>query len=139
MNENTRKRGIILPINRLKSLRSATSTEINPTPFMHTGKTFLGRILFFILMICLPASSIHAQFRKYSNEFLNIGAGARVLAMGSAQVASVKDAPGKGKLPWVRPALVQLSVRYTHSDHCAVDPTKLFVGNDGQPVRVTPL
>src|SRR5690349_11269839 len=32
-----------------------------------------------------------AQFRKYSNEFLNIGAGARGLAMGSAQVASVKD------------------------------------------------
>jgi hypothetical protein len=31
------------------------------------------------------------QFRKYSNEFLNIGAGARGLAMGSAQVASVKD------------------------------------------------
>ena len=35
-----------------------------------------------------PAS---AQFRKYSNEFLNIGAGARGLAMGSAQVASVED------------------------------------------------
>lgn len=32
-----------------------------------------------------------AQFRKYSNEFLNIGAGARGLAMGSAQVASVED------------------------------------------------
>lgn len=32
------------------------------------------------------------QFRKYSNEFLNIGAGARGLAMGSAQVASVSDA-----------------------------------------------
>jgi hypothetical protein len=33
-----------------------------------------------------------AQFTKYSNEFLNIGAGARGLAMGSAQVASVSDA-----------------------------------------------
>ncbi|MBO9572986.1 MAG: hypothetical protein J7497_12395, partial [Chitinophagaceae bacterium] len=33
----------------------------------------------------------NAQFRKYSNEFLNIGAGARGLAMGSAQVASVND------------------------------------------------
>lgn len=33
-----------------------------------------------------------AQFRKYSNEFLNIGAGARGLAMGGAQIASVKDA-----------------------------------------------
>jgi hypothetical protein len=32
-----------------------------------------------------------AQFRKYSNEFLNIGAGARGLAMGSAQIASVND------------------------------------------------
>jgi len=35
--------------------------------------------------------SSHAQFRKYSNEFLNIGAGARGLAMGSAQAASVSD------------------------------------------------
>ncbi|MEJ7739954.1 MAG: PorV/PorQ family protein [Chitinophagaceae bacterium] len=33
----------------------------------------------------------HGQFRKYSNEFLNIGAGARGLAMGGAQVATVKD------------------------------------------------
>jgi hypothetical protein len=33
-----------------------------------------------------------AQFRKYSNEFLNIGAGARALSMGNAQVASVNDA-----------------------------------------------
>jgi hypothetical protein len=32
-----------------------------------------------------------AQFRKYSNEFLNIGAGARGLGMGGAQVASVSD------------------------------------------------
>jgi hypothetical protein len=35
--------------------------------------------------------SVNAQFRKYSNEFLNIGAGARGLAMGSSQVASVND------------------------------------------------
>lgn len=40
------------------------------------------------LLITLPAT---AQFRKYSNEFLNIGTGARGLAMGSAQVASVSD------------------------------------------------
>src|SRR5687767_1672089 len=38
--------------------------------------------------LCLTAT---AQFRKYSNEFLNIGAGARGLSMGSAQVASVND------------------------------------------------
>lgn len=35
--------------------------------------------------------SSQAQFRKYSNEFLNIGVGGRGLAMGSAQVASVGD------------------------------------------------
>ncbi len=32
-----------------------------------------------------------AQFRKYSNEFLNIGAGARSLGMGGANIATVKD------------------------------------------------
>lgn len=37
------------------------------------------------------SSSASAQFRKYSNEFLNIGAGARGLGMGSAQVATVHD------------------------------------------------
>jgi hypothetical protein len=35
--------------------------------------------------------SLHSQFRKYSNEFLNIGAGARGLAMGGAQLSSVQD------------------------------------------------
>ena len=44
----------------------------------------------FILAI-LYFSNASAQFRKYSNEFLNIGAGARGLAMGGAQVASVHD------------------------------------------------
>lgn len=33
-----------------------------------------------------------AQFRKYSNEFLNIGAGARSLGMGNVQVATANDA-----------------------------------------------
>jgi hypothetical protein len=46
-----------------------------------------------VLMLVFLASiaTASAQFRKYSNEFLNIGAGARGLAMGSAQVASVMD------------------------------------------------
>jgi hypothetical protein len=35
--------------------------------------------------------SVSAQFTKYSNEFLNIGAGARGMAMAGAQVASVSD------------------------------------------------
>ena len=48
-------------------------------------------------VLCLTATAFFfsitsfSQFRKYSNEFLNIGAGARGLSMGSAQVASVSD------------------------------------------------
>lgn len=47
-----------------------------------------------LIILCLLFSHLasQAQFRKYSNEFLNIGAGARGLAMGGAQVASVGDA-----------------------------------------------
>ncbi len=44
-----------------------------------------------LIVLAFPLIS-HAQFRKYSNEFLNIGAGARGLAMGNAQVASANDA-----------------------------------------------
>jgi hypothetical protein len=44
-----------------------------------------------LLSLSLISISSYSQFRKYSNEFLNIGAGARGLAMGSAQVASVND------------------------------------------------
>jgi hypothetical protein len=49
------------------------------------------------LCICLQVLLLtpllsFSQFRKYSNEFLNIGAGARGLAMGGAQIASAKDA-----------------------------------------------
>ena len=50
--------------------------------------------LYLTLFICVLSVSAFAQFRKYSNEFLNIGAGARGLAMGSAQVASVNDGTG---------------------------------------------
>ncbi len=46
---------------------------------------------FLFILLALPILSF-AQLRKYSNEFLNIGAGARGLAMGGAQVASAKDA-----------------------------------------------
>src|SRR5436190_14654364 len=45
-------------------------------------------ITLFLILLCLQSLG---QFRKYSNEFLNIGAGARGLSMGSAQVASVDD------------------------------------------------
>lgn len=47
-------------------------------------------------LLIVSGSLVHlpvfAQFTKYSNEFLNIGAGARGLAMASAQVATVSDA-----------------------------------------------
>lgn len=44
-----------------------------------------------LALLLFISLSTTAQFRKYSNEFLNIGAGARGLAMGSSQVASVND------------------------------------------------
>jgi hypothetical protein len=47
--------------------------------------------LYLTLFTTIVAATGFSQFRKYSNEFLNIGAGARGLAMGSAQVASVQD------------------------------------------------
>src|SRR5687768_3633706 len=48
-------------------------------------------VLVLILYTVFFSTSSVAQWRKYSNEFLNIGAGARGLAMGSSQVASVND------------------------------------------------
>lgn len=45
-----------------------------------------------IYVLLLSPIICFSQFRKYSNEFLNIGAGARGLAMGGAQVASANDA-----------------------------------------------
>lgn len=51
-------------------------------PSLYLILTFTGT--FFYL-------STTAQFTKYSNEFLNIGAGARGMSMASAQVASVSD------------------------------------------------
>lgn len=47
--------------------------------------------LYLTLFATLFFFSATAQFRKYSNEFLNIGAGARGLAMGGSQTASVND------------------------------------------------
>lgn len=49
-----------------------------------------NKLLLIVTFVLCGAGSM-AQFRKYSNEFLNIGAGARGLSMGNAQVASVAD------------------------------------------------
>lgn len=46
------------------------------------------KILFPVLV--LLSTVVGAQVRKYSNEFLNIGVGARALGMGNANVASVE-------------------------------------------------
>jgi hypothetical protein len=50
----------------------------------------ISRIVKLLLFLLLPCMGF-SQFRKYSNEFLNIGAGARGLGMGGAQAASVND------------------------------------------------
>ena len=47
--------------------------------------------LFLLSVTLLICQFSYSQFRKYSNEFLNIGAGARGLAMAGAQIASVED------------------------------------------------
>ena len=56
-------------------------------------KRMQGKILSYSLIVAgsLFHLSAIAQFTKYSNEFLNIGAGARGMSMASAQVASVSD------------------------------------------------
>jgi hypothetical protein len=50
--------------------------------------------LFIIVFVemCFYGFKAEAQFSKYSNDFLNIGAGARAMGMGNAQVASADDA-----------------------------------------------
>jgi hypothetical protein len=47
--------------------------------------------IFLLLVLAIVSTSLFAQTAKYSNEFLNIGVGARGLAMSKAQVASVND------------------------------------------------
>lgn len=49
--------------------------------------SLLFKLIILLLLPCIGFS----QFRKYSNEFLNIGAGARGLGMGASQAASVSD------------------------------------------------
>ena len=49
------------------------------------------RLTVFILLIFLFLNPIHGQVSKYSNEFLNIGVGARALGMAGSVIASVDD------------------------------------------------
>lgn len=49
------------------------------------------KILLSLALILFVCNTSHAQIRTYSNEFLNLGVGARSLAMGNVQVAAVQD------------------------------------------------
>lgn len=49
------------------------------------------KILKALAVLLLLSVLAHAQIRKYSNEFLNIGVGARAMGMSGAQIASVSD------------------------------------------------
>ena len=53
----------------------------------------ISRAYFCVLLWLVVAGSVFSQgiAPKYSNEFMNIGIGARALGMGGAQVATVKD------------------------------------------------
>ena len=45
---------------------------------------------FLFSLLVFFSIALKAQFRKYSNEFLNIGVGARALGMGNANITSVE-------------------------------------------------
>jgi len=76
--------------------------------------------IIFTLVTALFCQQGYSQFRKYSNEFLNIGARARGLAMGSAQVATSGDATSGY---WNPAGLVQVkdhpSVSFMHAEYFA--------------------
>ena len=72
------------------------------------------------LLLCLVSLAVQAQPRKYSNEFLNIGVGARALGMGNANVAS---AEGVNAGYWNPAGLLQqkndLEVGLMHAEYFA--------------------
>jgi hypothetical protein len=68
-----------------------TSDNVTANAYLKTILMQSGKILCLLTLFTIFSSRSLSQFRKYSNEFLNIGAGARGLGMGGAQVASVQD------------------------------------------------
>jgi hypothetical protein len=79
-----------------------------------------SRLLFLIVTLVLCTQLLHAQFVKYSNDFLNIGAGARGLGMGSTQAAGADDATAGY---WNPAGLVNVSqyptISFMHADYFA--------------------
>lgn len=74
----------------------------------------------FFLCLVLLLNVLNAQVRKYSNEFLNIGVGARALGMGNANVASTS---GVNSGYWNPSALLyqqnELEVGLMHAEYFA--------------------
>jgi hypothetical protein len=51
-----------------------------------------NRLLFLVVLInALNISNLYSQVRKYSNEFLSVGVGARSLAMSNSTIATIND------------------------------------------------
>ncbi|PKV76373.1 putative type IX sorting system protein PorV2 [Pontibacter ramchanderi] len=76
-----------------------------------------------IAVLCFVSGAVQAQVStpKYSNEFLNIGVGARALGMGNVQVAIADDATAGF---WNPAGLVQLQNKY----NIALMHSELFAG-----------
>src|SRR5580698_2896483 len=68
------------------------------------------------ILLCYMAS---AQFTTYSNEFLNIGAGARGMSMGNAQVASVTDGTAGYWNPAALTYVKEQQVNIMHAEYFA--------------------
>lgn len=71
-------------------------------------------VLFLLVLTNLSVSSVFSQSLtpKYSNEFLNIGVGARALGMGGTQVGSVRDVTASY---WNPAALTSIQHKYEFS------------------------
>jgi hypothetical protein len=89
-------RRLIMNYNSVDYICSRSQYPIKATTIIHriSERTTMKLKTAALALASLLSFSSFAQFRKYSNEFLNIGAGARGLAMGGAQVASVEDGTG---------------------------------------------
>jgi hypothetical protein len=79
-----------------------------------------GKITFLFLYLSLTAAFLYAQAPKYSNEFMNIGIGARSMGMGNSSVASVNDVTAGYWNPSLLPAITgNLQLGAQHAEYFA--------------------
>jgi hypothetical protein len=71
----------------MERLLGALHLTLKSKKISQMTRCFASLTLIFVLF----SGRVAAQFAAYSNEFLNIGAGARGMSMGNAQIASVQD------------------------------------------------